>query len=272
MADNKKDIWDKAAVIANLISAAIIAGIGMAINSYQQQQNLMIQEQRAMIDQVQNQFRNQLANAQLVETLIDELSDSNAQNNLKQDIALTALYNTLKDQNKQLVTDISERIIINMANYNDSTFVYAYEILKQEAPERAKPIYNQMLRKIHPVLMSGQPVKPNADLIYKLSQLNNEHNLHFVYIHIQNEQLRSVAKALENSLNQQEETLLAPSVKLIPGEYSNEIRYFYDQDLPTATHIKTLTEKLLNKPFVLKKFGTEGTEAPQGQIEIWMAG
>ncbi|CAD5919373.1 hypothetical protein PCC9214_00558 [Planktothrix tepida] len=35
MADNQKDIWDKAGVIGNLVSAALIAGIGMVINSYQ---------------------------------------------------------------------------------------------------------------------------------------------------------------------------------------------------------------------------------------------
>lgn len=269
MADNKKDIWDKAAVVANLVSAAIIAGIGMVINSYQQQQNLMIQEQRAMIEQVQNQARNQQVNAQLVEALIDELSDNNTQNNLRQDIALSALYNTLKDQNKALITDITERILVNMMSYNDLTFLYAYEILKQEAPERAKPVYNKMLKKFHPVLVSGQEVKPNPDLMYKISQLNSEHNLHFVYIHFQNEQLRSVAKALQNSLNQIEEKLLAPSIKLMPGQYSPEIRYFYDEDLPTATQVKALVEKQLSKPFILKKLGTEG-ELPQGQIEIWI--
>lgn len=116
--------------------------------------------------------------------------------------------------------------------------------------------------------MSTIPIKDDA---YKFIVEQNYGNL--VFIQFQGNVTRNLFKELQTTLNAA--GYIAPGVERVPGQYSNEIRYFHKSDADLAIEVGEVIEKFFfdaGKKIQLdnRDLSNSRYQVPERQIEVWL--
>jgi hypothetical protein len=221
-----------------------------------------------------------------VSTLIKDFSDD-SKSTVKYDYAFLSLErylrNTnadgeLKPQDKTMLIGFAQTLIYDRFNNQDKSKALDDKILipTEFIEKNDSALYLKIMQKVHEdqqkkVLPTGnvgasltkvEPISQNIDTAK--SKLINIILKKVVYIQYADDNMKAIALDFQKKIKSK--SWNAPDIEKIPGDYSNTIRYFYDDDQYFAKEVK----EVLGTSYTITKItGFEG-KAPKGQIEVWI--
>lgn len=259
-----KDLFDRIDLIGKLVSSVLISGIlGFFIQKSAQKIAFSIET------------------GKLTQSLISDLSASNPENQLRQEIALAALDGSIGDDKSELVANVAERIVASKSGVDAPTAKYALEVLKRRNPKRYQEIVKQQAQVIQS-LAARNPAESTTqssasspiatpEQVNAVSQAIARTFNGIVFIQYQNGDQKRALDQLKSELMSQ--GMSVPNLEQVEGKYANSIRYFSPDDLALAAQIKAIVESHNADPeksFEILDYSSAGYNVPQGQIEIWV--
>jgi 5-formyltetrahydrofolate cyclo-ligase len=267
-AKSPKDIWDKLDILSKIVSGIVLVLIAIVL--------------KFGADKISSS----LQTGQLVQSLISDLSSPDT-TKIRQEIALVALDQTLWNQNKELVLQVCERILLD-TKYENITGSLAFKILKSRAPVRAGVLEKRIEQIIEDKLRTHTtPPDSSDDLVNEVQQDVPDYNIegsnilarvkkNKLYIHFANEENRQRIRQLQRDLKLA--GFYAPGIENVKGNYKLDIRYFHKEDSILTGSIVQIIKNFLDgeginiKSVSIKNFrGTKyQTDATVGLVEIWI--
>ena len=272
-----KDWWDKLDIIGKLASGVILAAIAAVIKS----------------------GADNIATAQkegdLVRQLISDLTSQNQQT--RQDLALIALNHAVGKQNKALVTEIAERLVLDTVAYarGVATRGVAFRILEQHDSARADSARRTLLRGLETTVFADSAarasVRSSADTAGKAAPTSTgdsaaravasvaavvaSASASVVYIQWKGGVTRAAMQQLRERLSRG--GFLAPGVERVDAAFRSSVRYFHAPDSVLADSVARITRDFLRQA---RLPGTDSLPLqyipvkraiPSGQIEVWLS-
>jgi|GEM_PF-4910570 len=286
MAENQrqsKDIWDIIDILGKVISSVLIGGIV----SY-------------FIQVAAQKISYSIEAGKLTQSLVEQLSTTTKDQQLRQDIALAALDGSIGQDKPLLVGSIAERIA-NSKGFDDPTARYALEVLKRREKERYDMIIQERKEQLAsasrvtdsnaspspspsieiPIRPSPQPSATLTPLptpstssktqnqVDKVSDVIAKTFSGLVFIQFSSGS-EDATRALRDELVSQ--GFEVPDPEKVDSVYRSSIRYFNKSDVDLAAKIKTIVSKVDSKQKVeILDFTNSNLKVPKGQVEIWIS-
>ena len=279
-----KDIWDKIDILGKIISSVLIGGVV----SY-------------FVQGAAERISYSVEAGKLTQSLVEQLSTTTKDQQLKQDIALAALDGSIGEDRPLLVGSIAERIATSKG-FDNPTAKYALEVLKHRESERYEMIVAERQKTLAalasrvtnpdaspgpssaikiPISPSPQPSatappplptpNPSAktqNQVDTVSAVIAKTFSGLVFIQYSSGS-EGVTKALKDALVSQ--GFEVPDPEKINSDYATSIRYFNKDDLNVASKIKAIANKVdPKKNFEILDFTNSKLTVPKGQVEIWL--
>jgi hypothetical protein len=247
--DKPKDFWDKLDVVGKIVSTVLLAVIAFFLKEGSDNISFSLQK------------------GYLVQTLITDLTDK--QFRTKQDVALLALNHFVGEKDSSLVSEIAERLYLDIStdtsialNGKYSAAKVAFDILKQRNPRRAEELIAELTSTA--VKDSGST---NQSVSRKLlAQVYNN----LVYVQFRGKIERHTVDSFRTILSQGGFT--APGAEKLEGDYKSAVRYFHKEDGDIADSVKNLAQKFFpDLDFLKGDMSERKLKAPRGQVEIWIS-
>lgn len=219
-----------------------------------------------------------------VSELVNTLSDTRS--TVKYDYAFLSLERylrninngELKPQDKNMLVGFAQSLIYDRINTDEGVNVTHRILIPKEFLAkndtvvlwRIKQDLNEKYQKrvpppdnFNPNLYSVEPVAQTIDSNKSktISLILNK----VCYIQYASNDKKETALKFQKKLK--DESWLAPGIEKIPGNYTNTIRYFHDEDLYLAIKVR----ELLGNEFTPTRIYNYEKKAPKGQIEVWVA-
>lgn len=268
-----KDLWDKLDIFVKLFSSLVLAAIALIIQNSA------------------NEISSSIQKAQLLNDLINGLSTKKLEEAGKRDLSLIALDYTFGQEQSSLVPMVAERVYQNIEPFDDEATKTAVTIItKYKGRLWVEQLRKERLRIINKTSAKNQEKNtsdPRASvdaskIAAKQSSPEKAENFarliesefdNIVYIQYRSNSLYDSAKNLRKEL--QKATFNAPGIQQVNEQFSNEIRYFHNEDKDLAIRVKTLTDQFFahqtpTRTFKLVALTGTKFKAPKGQVEIWI--
>ena len=257
-----KDSWDKLDTIGKIVSSLVLVVIAMFIKTGSERIAFSLQS------------------GQLVQSLISDLTTKDQQT--RQDVALLALDNSIGDEKPQMVAAIAERLFRDTQE-QDSARMHAlgsvaFRVLEKRDPDRAAAIRASLDSLINnsraAVVSNPDTAAPQLQQAPVESQLITRVFNSIVYVQFRNENERTLAQALRDTLNSA--GLHSPAIDQENGNYRNWVRYFHPEDRNLAVTASELASAVARKKGHTVEFrvqdlsGNTRFRAGKGHVEVWI--
>lgn len=251
----RRDIWEKLDVIGKLTSGVFLALIALFVKIGG------------------DQIAASMQTAELVQSLIGDLTTRSEQT--RQDIALIALNNAIGERDSRLVSEIAERLFLDLKT-SDATGSVAFAVLKERNPQRA----GELLARLTPDTLGRKELRTDPDVskysretVTPQAQLLSRAYSTVVYIQFRGETGRPLAEGLRSLLK--EKGYYAPGVERVDKKFPNNIRYFHPEDQLNAQAVREVVERYLKEQghslsLQVQNFSQGSYKVPNGHLEIWL--
>jgi hypothetical protein len=260
MVNRSRDLLDIVDVLAK-----VVAGVFLVVLTF-------------VIPKASERIAAAVDTGRLVQALMSDLTTADQQT--RQDLALIALNRSVGNHNSLLVSEIAERIFLDLTKrdsmHHDLGRV-AFSVLRSRDSIRASILDDSLstaadsarTQIVSPpsfdTLAKAAP-SPQAQLIARIHPL-------IAYIQFKNEADRELAENLRKRV--EEAGFWAPGVEQVDGEYKDWIRYFHDSDRAVAGRAREIVDRFLQsagrpREVKLQNLSRHGFRAPEGQVEIWL--
>lgn len=263
---NGKDLWDKLDVLGKLSSAVVLAAIALFLKVGSEKISFSLQK------------------GSLIQGLITDLTSPDSRT--KQDIALIALDHSVGDEDSTLVSEIAERLFLEIQKSDTTTVAeerssvgsIAFEILKKRSPKRAEELLNNLITQAAATRVPSVSIPDTTiPILSKASQptrLLARALSNLVYIQYGGTAKKEPIEELRNLMKQK--GFNSPGVEKVNSNFKNWVRYFHPEDKTLADSIKKISENFfLSKNqqlhFVTQDLSKLGSNIPPGQLELWIS-
>lgn len=251
----QRDRWDKAQIIAQIISGVVLAGIAVVLSVGSSQISASIQK------------------GQFLSGVIDDLTSID--NRGRRDIALIALDRFLGDSETELVIEVAQQVIRN-SSFDSVESQIAFKILENRDSEQAQRILDEIAKTVRKTISAADDIAgpaeiPQSPAILKaqtrIAKVSERIGGNIIYIQFSGKENRGRVDKLAKELREQ--GFKVPGIEHRDFNF-NDVRFFRPEDRVVAEEIAESVQKLLNIELKVKDLSQSRMNAPKGLIEVWL--
>lgn len=240
---------------------------------------------KSSIDNFINLQKAKIDEGNYANTLYDKFLSDKEGNYMRQDVAISILYNTFKNDiskndtnKKEFIIRMATIIAKDLTKKRDDDNNIPLEIIQELDPLKAAKVKNFYENHNGSFRVTSNPdinktnVKtPELDQKAKeeFEQINKKAGFFTVFIQVKNDDIKNKAENLRTFLKSKGP--LVPSIEKVDENYSNSIRFFNAEDRENANLLNKWISENNHIDLTVKDLTNSGMKAPKGQIEIWLS-